>query len=329
MPEQRRGRGVRFAGPRVLAAGGAVLAQMWGLGIGVGAAHATTGAPAGPAVRSVGASSAHGAAGRAPQDVPEAHPVGAGPSGSTSTGTGTGQTGSAGVSGVLGAAGAAGLEAGGQDVDQLLHDRIRTGGLPLPGQANTVPDAFALADTLLPSDPAHGRTPEGAAVATGGEHGELPGSSAARVGRGADGNGSAADRTAPVAGGRGDRGAEADEGNLPQSDGAGGTGGTADGVSEIAASARNVEPAASRDNGRTAVGRAARAGTTTPDVLNAPVVVPGIDSSLTGLTDASGTTAAEPLAATGTENAVLIPIAAGLLLTGAAMYKHRGLPRGH
>ncbi|MFD9130653.1 hypothetical protein ACFV0G_38830, partial [Kitasatospora sp. NPDC059571] len=27
--------------------------------------------------------------------------------------------------------------------------------------------------------------------------------------------------------------------------------------------------------------------------------------------------------------AVLAPIAAGLLLTGFAMYKHRGLPRGH
>ncbi|GAA4849637.1 hypothetical protein [Kitasatospora terrestris] len=30
-----------------------------------------------------------------------------------------------------------------------------------------------------------------------------------------------------------------------------------------------------------------------------------------------------------TGTAVLVPIAAGLLLTGAAMYKHRGLPRGH
>ncbi len=32
---------------------------------------------------------------------------------------------------------------------------------------------------------------------------------------------------------------------------------------------------------------------------------------------------------TGTSAAVLVPITAGLLLTGAAMYKHRGLPRGH
>lgn len=30
-----------------------------------------------------------------------------------------------------------------------------------------------------------------------------------------------------------------------------------------------------------------------------------------------------------TATAVLAPIAAGLLLTGAAMCKHRGLPRGH
>jgi hypothetical protein len=37
----------------------------------------------------------------------------------------------------------------------------------------------------------------------------------------------------------------------------------------------------------------------------------------------------EPHLADRVERAVLIPIAAGLLLTGAAMYKHRGLPRGH
>ncbi|WP_344337318.1 hypothetical protein, partial [Kitasatospora putterlickiae] len=32
---------------------------------------------------------------------------------------------------------------------------------------------------------------------------------------------------------------------------------------------------------------------------------------------------------TGTATSVLAPITAGLLLTGAAMYKHRGLPKGH
>ncbi|MCC9308629.1 hypothetical protein LN042_16315 [Kitasatospora sp. RB6PN24] len=37
----------------------------------------------------------------------------------------------------------------------------------------------------------------------------------------------------------------------------------------------------------------------------------------------------EPRLAARVGRAVLIPIAAGLLLTGAAMYKHRGLPRGH
>ncbi|MFE2108299.1 hypothetical protein ACFXAF_20880, partial [Kitasatospora sp. NPDC059463] len=31
----------------------------------------------------------------------------------------------------------------------------------------------------------------------------------------------------------------------------------------------------------------------------------------------------------GTATAVLAPITVGLLLTGAAMYKHRGLPKGH
>ncbi|MEV4616670.1 hypothetical protein AB0K43_29355 [Kitasatospora sp. NPDC049258] len=38
-------------------------------------------------------------------------------------------------------------------VEQVLQDRIRAGGLPLPGQATTVPDAFAIATVLLPSVP--------------------------------------------------------------------------------------------------------------------------------------------------------------------------------
>lgn len=36
-----------------------------------------------------------------------------------------------------------------------------------------------------------------------------------------------------------------------------------------------------------------------------------------------------PMATSGTDAAVLAPIAAGLFLTGIAMYKHRGLPGGH
>ncbi|MFD0572236.1 hypothetical protein ACFQ0T_27325 [Kitasatospora gansuensis] len=38
---------------------------------------------------------------------------------------------------------------------------------------------------------------------------------------------------------------------------------------------------------------------------------------------------AAPVETEGKLTAVLVPIAAGLLLTGAAMYKHRGIPSGH
>ncbi|MCU7824668.1 hypothetical protein, partial [Kitasatospora sp. DSM 101779] len=36
-------------------------------------------------------------------------------------------------------------------VEEVLRDRIRVDGLPLPGQAATVPDAFAIAAVLLPA----------------------------------------------------------------------------------------------------------------------------------------------------------------------------------
>lgn len=39
-------------------------------------------------------------------------------------------------------------------MDRVLRERIRADGLPLPGQAAAVPDAFAIAAVLLPTVPA-------------------------------------------------------------------------------------------------------------------------------------------------------------------------------
>lgn len=95
------------------------------------------------------------------------------------------------------------------------------------------------------------------------------------------------------------------------------------GTAGFAVAPRTAEPAASRDSGRPTVG-AQRTGTP-GDTGRAALPRPGGEPA----PGTTGTTATGPLAATGSEGAVLIPIAAGLLLTGAAMYKHRGLPRGH
>ncbi|MEV7178623.1 hypothetical protein [Kitasatospora sp. NPDC093679] len=50
-------------------------------------------------------------------------------------------------------------------VEEVLRDRIRVDGLPLPGQAATVPDAFAIAAVLLPAVPPSPRGDGGAVSA--------------------------------------------------------------------------------------------------------------------------------------------------------------------
>lgn len=274
---------------------------------------------------------------------------------------------------------------GGGTVDQLLQNRIRAGGLPLPGQATTVPDAFAIAAVLLPTVPpqpqpqsqpqspssALTQAPTSPAIPASAQApapaskdpwftaergggpvgGQLSADAGDRSGRAAgdggfpagrsdgvqgdgltapQGSWAAGDWTGAWRGGLGPVGGIGDGGVVNGVSGVGGMAGIgrrpADGLSATVVSARGTELAVSRDGGRPAVG-AARTGAGTDR---------GSAGSATGDTQqaagrpsdrASG--GSGPLAATGSENAVLIPIAAGLLLTGAAMYKHRGLPRGH
>ncbi|MDH6120784.1 hypothetical protein ABH930_004880 [Kitasatospora sp. GAS204A] len=232
------------------------------------------------------------------------------------------------MSGVLGTTG---LDADASGVDQLLHSRIRAGGLPLPGQTTPLPDAFALAGSLLPAVPAQERQPADPQAAGGSGHGASAATSG-RAGRGpAGGAGPPGARGSAVAGSgaRGERGAASGDGAGSRADGASQGGLLGDGSSGATTSTRSVELAASRDGGRITVGSAARS------AGGAERPVPGTDPLRAGVPSLSGdpavhaSVAAAPLAATGTAGAVLIPIAAGLLLTGAAMYKHRGLPRGH
>lgn len=304
--------------PRTLAAGGAVLAHVWGLGLGMSAAYAAD-EPIVDTVRSVDAVvPLDRAITLRPEEAPAARP---------GTGSSAGSAGSTGGSG-----GSDGV------VDQLLRNQIRAGGLPLPGQATAVPDAFSIAAVLLPAVPAQGRgqgeesgqggqggQPRASAAGSDGGSAELVGEAGGLVGRtGAGGVPAARSGGSTVAG------APA----VGQVDGtAVRTAGTADAVSAAAIAARTAGLAASRDSGRTAVGALSSGGSG------------GLGTAADGGADGGGAQAApggggaqaaarrgvsaDPLAATGSENAVLIPIAAGLLLTGAAMYKHRGLPRGH
>ncbi|WP_344468978.1 hypothetical protein [Kitasatospora kazusensis] len=158
-------------------------------------------------------------------------------------------------------------------VGQVLRERIRAGGLPLPGQAATVPDAFAIAAVLLPSVPSQSR-----------------GDDAPR-----------ASRSVPNAGeGR----AAGPVGPLPPA------------VADHPAPARPI---------------AAQAARSAPVAAEQAVVGAQADSLDQPPADAPALalTAATPVDGDGGYTTVLVPIAAGMLLTGAAMYKHRGLPRGH
>ncbi|MCX4748940.1 hypothetical protein OG455_26065 [Kitasatospora sp. NBC_01287] len=231
-----------------------------------------------------------------------------------------------------GVLGAAGLDGAGSGVDQLLHSKIRAGGLPLPGQATAVPDAFALAGMLLPTvppqaRPAAGRQPDA-------PNGRAPSSTEAggRAGRDVTtGRTPAAARGGEAAGDgvSGEPGPAPGGGGGTRADGASDSGLPAAGAVVGASGAHDVELAASRDGGRAGVGGAARPGGGAAVVVSGAEPASGGGPTTVGHPVAPGSAVAGPLAATGTEDAVLIPIAAGLLLTGAAMYKHRGLPRGH
>lgn len=164
-------------------------------------------------------------------------------------------------------------------VGRVLQERIRSGGLPLPGQATTVPDAFAIAAVLLPSVPPQPRGDDAqrASRSLPGGTGEArkPTGLTASASGGASADGS--DRAHPAVNGQ-------------QPPGVGGPGGSGQ--------ASPLVPA---------------------DQLT------GQDPGAQDLT----LTSAAPVGGGDDFTAVLVPITAGLLLTGAAMYKHRGLPRGH
>ncbi|WP_457030159.1 hypothetical protein [Kitasatospora sp. P5_F3] len=155
-------------------------------------------------------------------------------------------------------------------VGRALQDRIRSDGLPLPGQATTVPDAFAIAAVLLPAVPPQPR---------------------------GDGEPRAS---------RSSGGAETPAADTP-----------------LVATAA-LRPAV--------VGQPAAVTAAAPD--RAATVARSADLQLvegsweTVPPELTLATAA-PVETEGKLTAVLVPIAAGLLLTGAAMYKHRGIPSGH
>ncbi|MFJ8044811.1 hypothetical protein ACIRBX_30340 [Kitasatospora sp. NPDC096147] len=233
---------------RTLAAGGAVLAHVWGLGLGVGTAYAADG-PA--ATELLGADLVQRA------DAPA-------------------------LLGQLTGLATPVLEQQTASVAKALQERIRTDGLPLPGQATTVPDAFAIAAVLLPSVPPQARGDEPrASRATAEDAGQpaAPGAGAAAV----------RPRLAPTA---------------------------TPGASAAAGAVRTAD---------------AMAASTSPVIRSATVQLPQGSWTLSApeeQVELAGTSAAS-VEAEGEVTAVLVPIAAGMLLTGAAMYKHKGLPRGH
>ncbi|MFD7453767.1 hypothetical protein [Kitasatospora sp. NPDC059827] len=284
--------------PRTVAAGGALLAQLWGVGA-PGAYAATAGPPSEqprPAVRRA----AHG--GPALDGPSAVRPVGPGQHGAASPGRSPGPVGEPSGGEPADGERTSGARTGGEPagsptdgaagvVDGVLQERIRAGGLPLPGQGTAVPDAFALASGLLGGVPAQDR-PTGTRASREGEPAALP-----VVPR---------PRSGPTTG--------ADDPNAPDRPGTAGAVGTPL-VREAAAheGPGSAAPAGTAGRATPAATPTAPAGTGTPEAL--------------ALADTATVTAAEDGTATAT--AVLAPIAAGLLLTGAAMFKHRGLPRGH
>ncbi|GAA2241028.1 hypothetical protein GCM10010430_23130 [Kitasatospora cystarginea] len=237
--------GGRLPRPHVLAAGGVALAQVWGLGLGATGAYAATAEPDSALV------------GRA--DVPAL------------------------LDGLTGTTAPA-LRHPAAPVEQVLQDRIRAGGLPLPGQAAGVPDAFAIAAVLLPAAPPQ---PRGDALRP----------SRSRPEEGAD--------------------------RSPSNAGAAARPG-ADVATDPAAVPPPLPPGGAATGGGAAVPGAATTGRRT-----GMVPVRFQDPAQPVADDPLSLTAATPVEPDDDLTAVLVPIAGGMLLSGAAMYKHRGLPRGH
>ncbi|MER7773099.1 hypothetical protein [Kitasatospora sp. NPDC096140] len=289
----RRGIARWLPRPRAVAAAGALLAQLWGLGV-AGAYAASADPlpePARPAVRRVPHSApaldapaldaptldaptldAAAPGAPAPDGQSAERPVGQGPSAGEAPRRSPGPPGGLADGSAGGAAGTSGGS---------LQDRIRAGGLPLPGQRAAVPDAFAIASGLLDTDPAQADPAEARAVRDGEPAAPPsaethPGATRSTVPRQREGADTPpvleASETDPVTGASTDR----DATTAPAGPAAPGAGGT-------------------------------------PETL--------------AIADTATVTPVHHGSATAT--AVLAPIAAGLLLTGAAMCKHRGLPRGH
>ncbi|MCX5212792.1 hypothetical protein OG689_26520 [Kitasatospora sp. NBC_00240] len=284
--------------PRAVAAGGALLVQLWGVGLGAGCAQATTVTP-GPAPagahRAAGPDSVPLPAQRRPQRAPDrtadqdasppsrSAPVqgagadafadrsGDGRSGDDRSGDLVGQ-----LTGTVPA-----LDDPAAPVGRLLQERIRAGDLPLPGQGKAVPDAFAIAAVLLHAAPPEPREED-----------------EPRASRDAPAEPAEPD-TAPAA-----------ESAAPAEAQAPAVRPGAPAAVEVEAAADRMPLAAQQPGG----------GPPPAQALPRPGVGPGPDA-----------TAGSPVGVgtAGTSAAVLVPITAGLLLTGAAMYKHRGLPKGH
>ncbi|BFV59232.1 hypothetical protein KCMC57_up43360 [Kitasatospora sp. CMC57] len=228
-PEHGRGRLPRPRA-RTLAAGGAVLAHVWGLGLGVTSAYASEG----PAVIDLVNQT----------DAPE-------------------------LLGRLTGATVPVLEQQTAAVARALQDRIKADGLPLPGQATSVPDAFAIAAVLLPAVPPQPR-----------------GDGEPRASRSGGVAESVVAETPPAVGAA-----------LPPA---------VAGQAVVPATAPGRSPASARTADLQVVQDSWEAVRPEPTVATAA-----------------------PVESEGELTAVLVPIAAGLLLTGAAMYKHRGIPSGH
>ncbi|MFE6865511.1 hypothetical protein ACFVFS_03050 [Kitasatospora sp. NPDC057692] len=270
--------------PRAVAAGGALLAQLWGFGAPVACAAGAEPLPE-PVGRTVGRALTGAAASGDP-----AERTGPAPSDGLLDGLAGAVPGVA--TGVLGPE----LDAVTGSIGRALQERIRAGGLPLPGQRAAVPDAFAIASGLLGTVPAQVRPAEASA-------------SRREV---SDGPSGADARTAGAA--RPHR-----PGGAPH--------GPAAPPPASAPPDRLPPPAA----GRPAPAGGASGRTDGRDLAAVAAGVPAAGASARLLTGTATRTAAVTVAhdTAGTATAVLAPITAGLLLTGAAMYKHRGLPKGH
>ena len=302
----------RLPRPRSVAAGGALLVQLWGAGLGATCAQAAapgtppgsvpTAAVSGPAAGVNPVRVPHRAHRQAPGDAPSPTAGRPGPADESPSQPPAGLLG-----GLTDSVPALGNTAA--PVDHLLQERIRTGGLPLPGQGKTVPDAFAIAAVLFPATPSepHDAGPRASRDAESGAQHDS--GHDARYDARHDREWNTPDRTLT------DADADADTGSGP-----------------------------SGNDGRTAVPVAGPAGTATEAVANGAAAgprawapEPGARASLVPAQrqhradHGPDTVTAAPVGTqtTGTGAAVLVPITAGLLLTGAAMYKHRGLPKGH